>query len=772
MNSSKHAGTTVEQFALTLMPWSFPDDWFAWPPDVFALTSAVLGKTGCYRRILSAGWSSDAAWQSAVEDAGQRWMEYISAQLSPDYPPYPENRRVRRTEMVNPFATNPLLMRMREILLEKGKTVTLERLRILDGSDRDALDLCEALLQLHAIVDESCAGFGFLGDMKPRWAMIHCLANLLLTAKGSLSTLPKHCGIVIPKARTPQKGMTIRSFSHHLTYHETEVEVVWRALPWPNVEENTINILAIPWPQKVPPTFFQTRADTFQPVRYFRYVPTGEDAEAPLSSIVRLVQETEKVHCRLHLVVLPECALSTDEYRELLALLREARRHGEISRVPMVIAGVRRPDPLSGEEYNEVRLASYFVERWYEITQWKHHRWKLDRNQIRQYKLEGRFTTARNWYEEVAVGQRRLTFVAPNGWLALCPLICEDLAQLEPVSELIRGIGPTLLVALLADGPQVKERWSARYASVFADDPGTAVLTLTSLGMVNRSHRLEETGASGRSRPTVGLWRDHVKGWREIDLKDRHDAILLTISSDWQEEYTADGRGDNQQAAIFKLEGERSVAFTKGGAPAEGPRSRDKLLGDWSDIRELSAATFALNSLLHLGRKEDAKQVLAWLRGELDPVWMDQVGERLAGVVTQIIEAQKHPQLFGIAPSPGDQWPTPSMSRAIDAMEKVFSRPRSRQVNYWSQVAQEAMDRLRSQNATADGEDENLRIGRAIPYMVLTCIHGVLDNQRRKKIRLSAESIPTGDGAPYPRLSTAAAAALFRNVEEALEKFG
>ena len=40
---------------------------------------------------------------------------------------------------------------------------------------------------------------------------------------------------------------------------------------------------------------------------------------------------------------------------------------------------------------------------------------------------------------------------------------------------------------LLLDGPQLTSRWAARYASVLADDPGSAVMTLTSYGMVQRS---------------------------------------------------------------------------------------------------------------------------------------------------------------------------------------------------------------------------------------------------------------------------------------------
>src|SRR5207237_10901568 len=66
-------------------------------------------------------------------------------------------------------------------------------------------------------------------------------------------------------------------------------------------------------------------------------------------------------------------------------------------------------------------------------------------------------------------------------------LVCEDLARIDPVQAALRAVGPNLVIVLLMDGPQFERRWPGRYATVLADDPGCAVLTLTSLGMVRRS---------------------------------------------------------------------------------------------------------------------------------------------------------------------------------------------------------------------------------------------------------------------------------------------
>ena len=69
-------------------------------------------------------------------------------------------------------------------------------------------------------------------------------------------------------------------------------------------------------------------------------------------------------------------------------------------------------------------------------------------------------------------------------------------------------------MAVLLDGPQLTSRWAARYASVLADDPGSAVLTLTSYGMVQRSRPPGHDPSS-----VVALWKDPERGTREISLE-------------------------------------------------------------------------------------------------------------------------------------------------------------------------------------------------------------------------------------------------------------
>ena len=157
------------------------------------------------------------------------------------------------------------------------------------------------------------------------------------------------------------------------------------------------------------------------------------------------------------------------------------------------------------------------------LDQHKHHRWCLDSSQINQYQLGFALHPGRRWWEDIAVQPRQLLFVTANDWLTLCPLVCEDLARVEPISKVIRNVGPTLLVALLQDGPQLGSRWPARYATVLAEDPGSSVLTLTSLGMCARS-----VGGGDEPSRTVALWKDRRRV-RELALADGADGMILSI---------------------------------------------------------------------------------------------------------------------------------------------------------------------------------------------------------------------------------------------------
>jgi hypothetical protein len=106
------------------------------------------------------------------------------------------------------------------------------------------------------------------------------------------------------------------------------------------------------------------------------------------------------------------------------------------------------------------------------------------------------------------------------------------------------------------DGPQIKERWSARYATTLAEDPGCSVLSLTSAGMSKLSRPASDVNRS----KVIGLWKDaHSSTPVEIELPEGCDGVVLSMSVRWMDEWTADGREDRGATGYPLLSGIHGV---------------------------------------------------------------------------------------------------------------------------------------------------------------------------------------------------------------------
>ena len=176
--------------------------------------------------------------------------------------------------------------------------------------------------------------------------------------------------------------------------------------------------------------------------------------------------------------MLPESSVPHTDLEALEAVLS---RHG----VTLLIAGLRdEPHPGNRFGSNWVHFGASHDGQWSHYRQDKHHRWSLDRSQIEQYHLAEVLDPRVRWWEALELNRRSLEVLERDDGHVIASLVCEDLAHIDDVVELMRAVGPTLVIALLLDGPQLASRWTARYASVLSDDPGSAVLTLTSYGMV------------------------------------------------------------------------------------------------------------------------------------------------------------------------------------------------------------------------------------------------------------------------------------------------
>lgn len=500
-----------------------------WPPDAFALAALVLGESGAYRRCVSP--PADHRWPPQPRD---QWSKHL--------------REVPRLWMT---AVLPLEVDRLLDVLDSHRSTSLQEL----ANPESAWELNSALLQLMALADETCAGMGLFipdyEDDEDRQFFI-TIANDQLADAGSLCfEIPPDYLRVVPKRHTPQSGLSLRSLSLNLALIRGEVAIKWQvaqntALP----RAGRLNLLIAPWPSEITPVDFKEvpreqaeKALDMDPQRFgfFDFNPAPSDEPERLG---KLVEAAKRRAGFIDAVVLPECALHERQLERLQQVLKAQE-------VPLYLTGVR------GSRRNSAYLNVRERDVWTPSDQNKHYRWYLDRSQIETYGLGGALHPTKRWWENIDVGPRRLHFVTPADWLTLCHLVCEDLARQDPVAHAVRAVGPTLVIALLLDGPQHRDRWAARYATVLADDPGSSVLTVTSLGMALRSV------PPGRSPSRViALWKDAGSAAREIELAPHADGVVLSICGmDDEEEYSADGRSSGRIRTRAILAGVEQVSL-------------------------------------------------------------------------------------------------------------------------------------------------------------------------------------------------------------------
>ncbi|MBA6365675.1 hypothetical protein H4J42_18195, partial [Colwellia sp. BRX8-8] len=244
----------------------------------------------------------------------------------------------------------------------------------------------------------------------------------------------------------------------------------------------------------------------------------------------------------IDIIVLPECAVSSLVSKLIKEVLHKYCIDSEIP-FPTVITGIYEKG--NKDKYGKNKLELSFLSDSYgpvpaeveTVSQNKHHRWFLDRPQIYNYKLGNTLSPRSKWWEYTSVTDRTLiSYYCQQHKIQISPLICEDLARQDPVAPVVRALGPDLIVALLLDGGQIKNRWPGRYASFLSEDPGSSVLTVSPLGMTLRS---DGTGyAPSRS---VAFWSE--EGFhKELELEKGKEGIILTLEKSKSKQWTADGR--------------------------------------------------------------------------------------------------------------------------------------------------------------------------------------------------------------------------------------
>lgn len=506
-------------------------DLLEWAPDVFAFTEILLQRSEAYRFAVSpppgSRWppSDMPGWGDAVAGAAQAWC----------------------ARAVDGGLALPELIAEEWSVVRDGDSTLLE-----DVATGRAWRLCQALLTLHAVADEACAGMGVAvaaaGGGNPRH---RARGKELLTRTGSLARIPRDRLRVLPKSRTPAGGISFRALSRYVCLREPGVDVTWHRAPVRDIGASQhANILLLPWPLRIRERDFKplpatVRRPENEPFGFFSFAPAEElDVDLVDRVLTAARDEVDSVD----VVVLPESSVPVDVIDELESVLQ---RHG----VAVLIGGVREPPGERGDlPANWVHLGVFLGGRWWHYRQNKHHRWFLDGSQIDQYHLGGALHPTVRWWEAMAVPRRSVNVMELSGGMALVAVICEDLARLDEVADLLRAVGPTLVVTILLDGPQLASRWTARYASILADDPGSAVLTLSAYGLVQRSRPRGRPPA-----PVVALWKDATRGLREIELDSRSHGVVVTVAIGRARRRAADGRTPIDNVAELFVAGVHQV---------------------------------------------------------------------------------------------------------------------------------------------------------------------------------------------------------------------
>lgn len=533
MQLNEYPSATIGKIATRLAP-NIP--WLGllkWPPDVFGIVAFLLQKSGSYIEIVR-DWppaQEAPAWAEEMRRIGKTWRKScITGAAAP--------AEVRKwwSDIRKNFD-----LRLRELSLKPA--------------------LISSLAQVLAAADEACFGVGIQpGPGDRAFDAFDNRASRILHKSYTLnsSTLAENVDPslfrVLPKLHTPQSGITIRSLSHHLALCAAgEVNPKWVFHP-PSSDETKfgLNLLLVPWPERISLLDFSavlTPAGlrNMPPNMGFFSYEQSSDYSWPSAKFKKLIQNAIGQVGAIDGVILPELALkSQSDFDQAYSDL------ADISKRAFLIAGVGGKATSSSFNLNRLRYQAPITAPSLKVNyeQDKHHRWRLDESQIRQYGLPHRLDPYTVWWENTDVRERQVHFFAMAPWLTMCALICEDLARQDPVADVLRCVGPNLIIALLMDGPQLQRRWSGRYATIFADDPGSSVLCLTSLGMAMHSKPLEPS-TSIQPRRIVGLWKDADAAAREIELPDDAEAVVISLNRVYRNEWSADGRDDGGSTAYL-----------------------------------------------------------------------------------------------------------------------------------------------------------------------------------------------------------------------------
>lgn len=378
---------------------------------------------------------------------------------------------------------------------------------------------------------------------------------------------------VLPKVRVTPVGATLRNMSRNLCLlpGRGEVRCYWESpvQAMPNENGATLDILLVPEPRELLASDFvphnngdvteKELHDHKHAWEYFdldqNWISDGVKKSRFLRDCVALLEQAKRESRSVNAVVLPEYSLDYELFDRLCRKLKAVEPHLEF-----VVSGAS--DNCHEQTGNHVLTRIWYQNSDEVLTQSrpKHHRWRMDRSQIDAYALGSSLNPKiENWWENTPLGRRELHFQRFRKSSVLSVLICEELARSDPCHQILRSVAPNLIIALLLDGPQLKSRWPAQYASNLADDPGSGVLTFTSFGLIDRSNK---QGHYSEAR-AVALWKDDSGKIVEIQMPKGNGmrGVLLSLWSDHTSDQTL--YGDQRSIRAWRYSGHFPITLDK-----------------------------------------------------------------------------------------------------------------------------------------------------------------------------------------------------------------
>ena len=368
---------------------------------------------------------------------------------------------------------------------------------------------------------------------------------------------------VFPKSRLSASGCSHRNFCRNLTMlpKSGSVRCHWHMPVKPLLDDDDmpVDILIVPYPFSIAAKSFkpsQAAKDSMPGGSKFTTRPNWgnftlnqdwllhediiELAKALLKSARNDVESVNGV-------MLPEYALTFSKFEELCLALKEIE-----PRLEFVVSGSSSncdPEVDGPGNYAMTAVWHDFGDGALTIisSRKKHHRWMLSPGQLETYALTSTLDPRINWWESHNIGQRELHFHPFRKSSLFTAMICEDLARSDPCHEVLRSVAPNLVFVLLMDGPQIAQRWSARYAAALSDDPGCSVLTLTCFGLVERSNQTR----MHKKQEAIAYFSSPF-GQTPIHLPYNEGArgVLITLTSVQERpQQTIDGRSSKDSRA-------------------------------------------------------------------------------------------------------------------------------------------------------------------------------------------------------------------------------